>query len=623
MRRFIPHRLRKNQYGETFVEVLVAIALAGMLLPVLATAFVTASKGRPTAQNQLEASAMLREATEALRVVQETGWSNLPNGTYHPAISGNTWVLVPGAEVINGFTRQMVLTSAQRDASGNYVKSGGTVDAATKQVVTLVSWLQPYSGSIEATNYLTHWQNGTTWAQTTQATFNTGALSNTVTTANGGGDVELAQQTALSWASPLLAGALNGTGNVDAVDVYVDAATSRAYLAQSTNLLIVNVANPAAPALLGTYAVGAVVNSVYVSGNYAYLATAGNAAELTVVNVTNPAAPILADTLDLGGTVDATSVFVSGTYAYVGKLVSATGGDNEFYIVNVTTPTNITLSGSLNITANVNSVFVSGNYAYLATAVTTAELTIVNVTNKAAPTSAGVYNSLGTSAGNDVFAVGTTVYLAEANNTSGAELFIINAANPAAPTLVGSYEAGANINGAYVVGTEAFLATAITAAQFRVLDITTPTAPTVKGSYNLGNVANDLVVANNIAYLASASNTQELTAMQRGSVPAGYQTAGTYESASLSLASEAAFYYLSLTSTLPTGSTVQLQVATNSDNATWNYVGPDGTASTYYTSAGQVTLAATTGRYFRVKAFLTSTGTNTPSLLDFSVGYTL
>lgn len=621
IKRLLP--LRTNQYGETLVEVLVAIALAGILIPVLATALATASAARPMAEKQLQATSLLREATAALGVVEENGWAGLSNGTYHPVVSGSTWALVAGPEVINGFTRQMVVANAQRDASGNVVESGGISDPATRKITTIVSWTQPYSGSVEVTNYLTHWRGGATVARTTQAEFNAGLLVNTVTTATGGGDVQLAQQTTQSWASPLLAGALNGSGTTDGFDVYVDAATSRAYLAQGTTLNIVNISNPASPALLGSYAVGSNVNGVYVSGNYAYLATASNTAELTVVDVTTPASPTLADTLNLGGTADGFSVFVSGTYAYVGKGVSTTAGDNELYIVNVATPTNITLSGSLNVTANVNSVYVSGNYAYLATAVTTAELTIANITNKAAPSAAGVYDASGTSVGNDVFAIGTTVYLGKANNTTGAEFFIINAATPASPTLVGSYEAAANINGVYIVGTEAFLATAITGAQFRVLNIATPATPTLLGSYNHGSTTNDIMVVNNMAYLASTSNTQELLIVQRGLVGSGYLTSGTYESATITLASEAAFNYLSYTTTAPAGTTIGLQIATNSDNATWNYIGPDGTAATYYSANGAIPYAAAAGRYVRIKAYLTSAGATTPSLLDFTVGYTL
>jgi hypothetical protein len=74
-----------------------------------------------------------------------------------------------------------------------------------------------------------------------------------------------------------------------------------------------------------------------------------------------------------------------------------------------------------------------------------------------------------------------------------------------------------------------------------------------------------------------------------------------------------------------TGSdSVRFQIATNNDNATWNFVGPDGTASTYYTLADQNTNAAHNGdRYFRYKAYLqTASTTWTPTISDVSFTFT-
>jgi hypothetical protein len=362
---------------------------------------------------------------------------------------------------------------------------------------------------------------------------------------------------------------------------------------------------------------------VYVSGNYAYLATASNAAELTVVNVTNPAAPVLADTLDLGNTVDGQSVFVSGTYAYVGKLVSATGGINEFYIVNVATPTNITLSGSLNLTGNVNSIYVSGNFAYVATSITTAELTVINVTNKALPTSAGVYDAAGTVAATDVFAVGTTVYITRLNNTAGAEFFILNASTPAAVSLVGSFEMGGNVNGVCVTGTQAFLATAVTARRLAVLNIATPATPTLLGSLDTGAINNDIYVINDVVYIASTDDVGELTIVQREASGSGYQAYGTYESATYDLGGNRGINYLVYTAAVPAGTTVRFQVAANYDNATWNFVGPDGTGSTFYTEPGAIPLNMAGARYVRYRAVLTGNMSVTPVVQDVTVNYSL
>lgn len=54
-------------------------------------------------------------------------------------------------------------------------------------------------------------------------------------------------------------------------------------------------------------------------------------------------------------------------------------------------------------------------------------------------------------------------------------------------------------------------------------------------------------------------------------------------------------------------SAVRWQVATNDDASTWNYVGPDGTSSTYFTVAGSSIPASVNGkRYLRYKLYLST-----------------
>lgn len=180
-----------KQRGATLVEVLVAIALTGIMLPTLATALVTSHAGRATVRQQLKATALAHEAAEAVRVVREQGWENLADGTYHPAISGSTWSLASGSETVGNFTRQIVINPAERDSGGSLVQSG-TADPAAKRVEITVSWNQPYSASVSEELYFTRWQNNSAWAQTSEADFLTGTVADTVITNNSGGEVELA-----------------------------------------------------------------------------------------------------------------------------------------------------------------------------------------------------------------------------------------------------------------------------------------------------------------------------------------------------------------------------------------------------------------------------------------------
>ena len=66
----------------------------------------------------------------------------------------------------------------------------------------------------------------------------------------------------------------------------------------------------------------------------------------------------------------------------------------------------------------------------------------------------------------------------------------------------------------------------------------------------------------------------------------------------------------------PAGTSVQFQVAANNDNATWNFVGPDGTGATYFTNTPQALPTSLAGnRYVRYEVFLnTADPSSTPEL---------
>ncbi len=62
--------------------------------------------------------------------------------------------------------------------------------------------------------------------------------------------------------------------------------------------------------------------------------------------------------------------------------------------------------------------------------------------------------------------------------------------------------------------------------------------------------------------------------------------------------------------------TLKFQIASNNDNATWNYKGPDGTASTYYTVSGSsISSVHDNDRYIRYKAFLSTTNSKKTAVM--------
>lgn len=84
------------------------------------------------------------------------------------------------------------------------------------------------------------------------------------------------------------------------------------------------------------------------------------------------------------------------------------------------------------------------------------------------------------------------------------------------------------------------------------------------------------------------------------------------------------FYALDWTAAEPSGTDARFQVASNTDNATWNYVGPDGTSGSYFTTPDTaIGTSHTNHRYFRYKAYLSTTnGTQTPSVQNVTIEFT-
>ena len=100
--------------------------------------------------------------------------------------------------------------------------------------------------------------------------------------------------------------------------------------------------------------------------------------------------------------------------------------------------------------------------------------------------------------------------------------------------------------------------------------------------------------------------------------PSGNLTSSAYDTGGASN-----FGNLSWTAVTPAGTSIKFQIATNNDNATWVFKGPDGTAGTYYTSSGAgIWFGHDSDRYIKYKAFFSTTYTSvTPVLNDVSINY--
>jgi hypothetical protein len=127
-------------------------------------------------------------------------------------------------------------------------------------------------------------------------------------------------------------------------------------VAEGLGLAIIDISNPSNPGTPNYENTTGPANGVYVSGDYAYVATAGSG--LAIINIsdpTNPGTPIYADTD--GG---ASGVYVSGDYAYVGDGLSGLA------VIDISDPTNPGTPVYADTNHSAGDVYVSGDYAYVA-----------------------------------------------------------------------------------------------------------------------------------------------------------------------------------------------------------------------------------------------------------------
>lgn len=137
-----------------------------------------------------------------------------------------------------------------------------------------------------------------------------------------------------------------------------------------------------------------------------------------------------------------------------------------------------------------------------------------------------------------------------------------------------------------------------------------------------GDGQNDYVVRNKFfeSINIDASSTPGLVKLANQGMEYksnGYLTSSTYD-----MNSSANFYAIEFSphnQPLETGqNSVRLQIATNNDNATWNFVGPDGTSGSYYDLLNQdINVMHNGHRYLRYRLFFNTEDTSfTPAVSE-------
>lgn len=341
-----------------------------------------------------------------------------------------------------------------------------------------------------------------------------------------------------------------------------------------------------------------------------------------------------------------------GSNIYVYVAVGA-GTNPEFNIVNATTaPT----SGSALTGNNCGTI---SNGAATWKRVSSLDMNTQSNTEEAANS---VYSN----------AAGTRAYLSsnggiDANNNGSPDsyqLYVIDTSNKTSPRFLSGttttppsvgyyYGTGGNqelyprrsltvLNGerAILVGKDG-TSNGTDAREYQVVDITNEQSPAYCGSVNFNSGFNDLTSVSeadgdNFVYMVANTPDKQLKIIQGGPDNAIYATSGILTSSIFDSGYTSAVNRYTSTMTLPANTSIGYQFAVadavsgSCSGATYNYLGPDGTAASYYTATTAAILQSPTsiggyknpGRCVRYKSFFsTADQTNSPVLSDILINY--
>jgi len=312
------------------------------------------------------------------------------------------------------------------------------------------------------------------------------------------------------WVFPRLEGIYNTSSASPGKDVLVFGTTAYFITKDKGNdLYVVDTTNHITPTLTSSLSLGKGAERMDISGGYAFIASKEDGEELQVIDLGTMSQ---VGDYNKTGNADAKDVAVSGNTAF---LVTKNVGGNpgyELYSLDISTPSNPTLIGGLNIGKNTNGITVSGNYAYIVTDEDNAEFQIIDISSPSSPTLVSTLDLPDKSNGRSVFIEGTTAYVGQDNTKGGGgEFFIIDIIDPAVPVVMNGngFEVGEKVNGIFVTGNQAFLATANKNDEFQVLNVTTSSTPSLTGSLNLAGKATSVVVVDNTAFVTTENRNQE------------------------------------------------------------------------------------------------------------------
>ncbi len=428
-----------NQGGFSLIEVLLAASLFTIVVTSFAGSLFFGQDAARVAGERVRAVELANEALEIARNIRDETpndpFSGLATGTHGLVTSGNQWTLSGSSDVTDIFTRELVISS---------------VNDNIRQFTATVTWdqnAQRINETVSLTTYLTNW------------------LSE-VASVFGGWDVGASR-----------AGCYDDGGSDDALGVAVSG--SYAFVVMdggNPDFLVIDISNANSLNLADSLNLSGDPQDVFVSGDYAYVASTGN--ELIVIDISTPTDVNEVGLFNLSGGDDAVAVYVYNSTAFL------TRDNDDLVAIDVSTPASPNELDTLDLGSVGNDAFVLSDYVYVVTDDNNPEVQVIDVSN---PSSMSVDATINLSGNSDAVSVGGFTNTLLIGRVDG-ELHTYDISDPTSPSESsgGSYDQGSQINDISFSGDNnySFLATDENSAELQVVDITTLDSPSLYGSYD-------------------------------------------------------------------------------------------------------------------------------------------
>lgn len=642
--RWLGSRFTTTSSGHTLIELLVAIGLLALLLPTLLYALGISFQSESQLQKRQGAEALMVSTQESLRLIRASGWAEIAQyGEFHPVYQLDSWQLAAGSDTVGEFDRTVTISQVERDIGGEIVESGGTVDPSTLLVTVEISWATIPPQTLTSEFYLTRYLDNITYEETTEADFLEGALAGTVVQNVAGGEVVLASGGQGSWCNPFDALVEQIDLPKQGIALTISAREGLVYAGTGENASGVSFAhvdvsneNPPIATVAGTLD-GYKTNNVFAEDDFAYIATDTNSEEVVIIDVTQlPYSKV--GYFDIPTNTDGIKVMTNGS---VGYAIASTNSLWSFDLSAKTGSRPAIDSDGLALSGTPSSIDQTGNYALITVVDGSTKLQIIDFSDPANLTVVGSAQ-FDSAAPVDVVTNegGTRAYVATAYSATEPEVFILDITTKIGlRPVVGTYDTGEmSPKSITVVPGNRVIVGGVGGEEYQVIVVDNEANPSRCGGLEVDEGINDVdsvleADGDAYSYVLTAVQNSELKIVQ-GGPGGGYSTTGFYESAPFDAGYSTAFNYVIATLTTPFLTTANYQVAVaepvsgTCDNASYHFVGPDGSGDTFYLDEGAVPLGnrgsgyINPARCFKYKVYFeTSEIISSPVLSDFTVNY--